>query len=205
MDVWDRRADSPGLYAVLSRRWSEQECTSVDQAQKALIERLLPGLDGRRVIDLGCGVGRLTSWVSRRAGLTVGIDRSAGMVARARQAVAGERALVLQASTARLPVPSGAFDVVLAVFTLQHVTDEEEFRASVREMGRVAARPGGHLLIVDGHNPTSAARDVSSRTTSTVVRPLSAYQPLTRFADRVAVEEQEYVGDRYLAQLWRTR
>ncbi|MDX3639997.1 class I SAM-dependent methyltransferase [Streptomyces sp. MB09-02B] len=205
MDVWDGRAGNPGLYAVLSNRWSEDECAVVDSAQKSLIERLVQDLDGRRVVDLGCGVGRLTSWVSRRAGLTVGIDRSAGMVDRAQQAVAGRPAVALRASTAQLPLPSGAFDLVLAVFTLQHVVDEEEFRASVREMGRVAARPGGELLIVDGHNPTSAAQDVSSRTTTTVVRPLDAYGDLTRYADRVAVEEQEYVGDRYLAQVWRTR
>ncbi|MFB6849007.1 class I SAM-dependent methyltransferase [Streptomyces sp. NPDC056373] len=205
MDVWDRRAENPGLYAVLSNRWSEAECAGVDDAQKSMIERLVPNLDGRRVVDLGCGVGRLTSWVSRRAGLTVGIDRSARMVDRARHVVAGRPAVVVQASTAKLPLPSGAFDLVLAVFTLQHVVDEQEFRASVREMGRVAVRPGGELLIVDGHNPTPAAQNVSSRTTATVIRPLDGYGDLTRYADRVAVEEQEYVGDRYLAQLWRTR
>jgi SAM-dependent methyltransferase len=35
------------------------------------------GLDGRRVLDVGCGGGRLSLWLAQRAGSVVGVDRDA--------------------------------------------------------------------------------------------------------------------------------
>ncbi|MFF0223189.1 class I SAM-dependent methyltransferase [Streptomyces sp. NPDC004629] len=203
-DVWDERAGRPGLHAVLSRRWSPQQCDRVDREQKALIDRLLPDLGADRVLDLGCGVGRLTAWLGDRARWTVGVDRSAEMVRRATRALDGKPAQAVRAGIDRLPFEGGSFDTVLAVFTLQHLTDEEVFLAAVREMTRVVVERGGRLLVVDGHNPAAMARDVSSTTTSTVIRPLTAYRGLAAVAERTAVEEVTYAGDRYLAQLWRT-
>jgi len=204
VDLWDDRAERPGLHAVLSRRWSERECADVDRAQKELIEEFLPGLDTLDVVDLGCGIGRLTGWLGRRARRAVGVDRSAGMVRAARRNVAGTRAEVVHASTSAVPLPSHAFGAVLAVFTLQHVTDEDEFRASLDEMARLAA-PGGRIVIIDGYADGEAPVDVSSPRTSTVVRPAAAYESLAAVADRIALREQTYVNDLYLAQLWQVR
>lgn len=142
-DIWDERAARPGLHAVLPGRWTPEQCDRVDHEQKALIERLLPDLDRDRVIDLGCGVGRLTAWLSERTRSAVGVDRSAQMVRRAARAVEGKPARA---------VCSGIF----------------------------------------------------SATTSTVIRPLAAYEGLAAVAERTAVEHLTYVGDRYLAQLWHT-
>ncbi|MFF1695531.1 class I SAM-dependent methyltransferase [Streptomyces sp. NPDC058257] len=203
-DIWDERAHRPGLHAVLSGRWTLEQCAEVDREQKELIERLLPDLDRDRVIDLGCGVGRLSAWLSARARWTVGVDRSAQMVRRAARALDGKPARAVRSGIDRLPFDDGSFDTVLAVFTLQHLTDDTVFRSAVREMGRVVTPCGGRLLVVDGHNPAGVPRDVSSVTTSTVIRPLSDYDDLAAVAVRTAVEELTYAGDRYLAQLWRT-
>ncbi|MPY58642.1 class I SAM-dependent methyltransferase [Streptomyces spongiae] len=203
-DIWDERAARPGLHAVLSGRWTPEECDRVDHEQKALIERLLPDLGRDRVIDLGCGVGRLTAWLSERTRSAVGVDRSAQMVRRAARAVEGKPARTVCSGIDELPFEDGSFDTVLAVFTLQHLTDDGVFRAALREMGRVVSPRGGRLLIVDGHNPAADSRDVSSATTSTVIRPLAAYEGLAAVAERTAVEHLTYVGDRYLAQLWHT-
>lgn len=43
------------------------------ESGKRLVERL--GLDeGARVLDLGCGTGRLTHWIAERVGTVIGID-----------------------------------------------------------------------------------------------------------------------------------
>ncbi|MGP4014922.1 class I SAM-dependent methyltransferase [Saccharopolyspora sp. 5N708] len=201
---WDERAGRPGLHSVLSSRWTDDQCAAVDREQKDLIARMVPGLAEGAVLDLGCGVGRLTAWAAGQAPWTLGVDQSPVMIRRARAAVAGLPGWAAVAGTDRLPVADGSFRTVLAVFTLQHVVDDERFARSVREIGRAVA-PGGDVLVVDGCAPDGASRDVSSSSTSTVVRPLSAFTALAEVADRIAVEGVDYVGDRYLAQLWRAR
>ncbi|WP_404951130.1 class I SAM-dependent methyltransferase [Streptomyces sp. ARC12] len=203
-DIWDERARRPGLHAVLSGRWTPEQCAEVDREQKELIARLLPDLTRDRVLDLGCGVGRLTAWLSARARWTVGVDRSAEMVRRAARALDGRSALAIRSGIDELPFADGSFHTVLAVFTLQHLTDDAVFRSSVREMGRVVTPRGGRLLIVDGHNPSAVPRDVSSATTSTVTRPIPAYGDLAAVAELTHVEELTYAGDCYHVQLWRT-
>ena len=89
---------------------------------------------GARVLDLGCGTGRLTVPLSEvyRA---VGIDVSPDMLAVARSK--GGRAQFVRADAARIPFIDGSFDVALAVFVLHQLAD---FRAAVREIARVARR-----------------------------------------------------------------
>jgi SAM-dependent methyltransferase len=46
------------------------------------------GLAGKRVLDVGCGAGRLSLALAPRAGHVVGLDREAGLVAEARRRAA---------------------------------------------------------------------------------------------------------------------
>lgn len=50
------------------------------------------GLEGKRVLDVGCGAGRLTLWLASRAKHAVGLDRDARALAEGRR-LAGESGL----------------------------------------------------------------------------------------------------------------
>lgn len=101
------------------------------------------GLDEpRAVVEVGCGTGHWLSLLAGRGHSALGVDRSAGMLARAREK-AGESPLVLAGAEA-LPLRAGLFDRLLIVNALHHFVEPAR---AMREARRVL-RPGGKIMIV---------------------------------------------------------
>ena len=103
--------------------------------------RHLQVLRGQRLLDVGCGPGRLHSSLDSLGVNVVGLDRSAGLLREA-QSAAPAAAWVRGDATA-LPFGGGCFDRVCAFGVLYHV---REWPAALKEMRRVA-RPGGRVII----------------------------------------------------------
>ena len=102
---------------------------------------------GERVLDLGCGTGRLTAELAARPGLfTIGLDRSASMLAAARAAVPDVPLLL--GDGAALPL-SGAVDAVFSAATFHWIPDHDRLFASIH----AALRPGGRLVAQCGGGP----------------------------------------------------
>ena len=111
--------------------------------------RLAAAQDGR-VLELGCGTGRLTVPVARAGAQLVGIDRSAAMLARARQRLRRSRAgaLLLRGDIRHLPFRRGTkFAMVMAPYgMLQSLTSERDLRATLLAV-HGALRRGGLFAI----------------------------------------------------------
>jgi ubiquinone/menaquinone biosynthesis C-methylase UbiE len=109
------------------------------------LRRHVDGLQGGRLLDVGCGKGRfLPLW--RSTGLdAVGLDRSDGMLRECAGVASRCRAPLVQASARRMPFADSTFDVVCAVDSVGHFPD---FTGALAEMHRVL-RPGGRLVLVD--------------------------------------------------------
>lgn len=101
-----------------------------------------------RVLELGCGAGRMTNAIADRSGSVVGVDISEGMLDLARDALAGRRAvhLVQTDGLSLAALADDRFDVVICNAVYQHLPSVEVVAGYTREIARIL-RPGGTALV----------------------------------------------------------
>ena len=147
---WDEKARENAMWFVASTLdYTHPDAESFWRSGDEVIDRSLKMFDlslngSERVLDIGCGIGRLTRALSRRAASAVGIDVSNEMVNQAREALADvENVDILLGNGLDLAgVADGGFDVVFSFVVFQHIPDPSVTCAYIREIGRVL-RPGG--------------------------------------------------------------
>jgi len=119
---------------------------------------------GDRVLDVGCGPGRLAMIFAERVaptGSVTGIDPAPEMIKRATsRARRKQLPVAFQVAFAqRLPFPNATFDALACTLVLHHVAGDDR-QAAVQEMYRVL-KPEGRLLIAEftqGHGPHALLR-----------------------------------------------
>ena len=118
-----------------------------DLAAKVLRQVNL-NLDGRKVVEVGCGTGRNTTWLAERAAEIVGLDFSEEMLAQARSRVNDPRVRFIQ-HDARMtwPLADSSADVVIAMLILEHV---EKLEPVFAEAARVLNN-GGQFFLCELH------------------------------------------------------
>jgi len=104
-----------------------------------------------RILELGCGTGRLLIPLARVSRRLTGIDFSDAMLARARARARRLRRTrqphLVRGDMRRLPLADSSFAAVMAPYgVLQSLTDDEGLEIALRESARVL-RPGGRLDI----------------------------------------------------------
>lgn len=138
---------------------------------------MLPPVDGRDVLDAGCGSGRYCGLLLDRGARVAGVDGSAAMVEHARQRLAG-RAVDLRVADLRnpLPFPDASFDGVVSALVLHYLRD---WSVPFAEFRRVL-RPGGWLLFSTGHPAADAAHYKPAR-----YLEVTAQEDVMKWAGRV--------------------
>lgn len=99
------------------------------------------------VLDLGCGIGRVTRYVAPLCREIWAVDASETMLEYAKKRLADiPNVRFVQGAGASLPdVPSESIDVAYSVLTLQHVEREHAFLL-LRELRRIL-KPGGRAIV----------------------------------------------------------
>ena len=103
-----------------------------------MIQKHAP-LEGKRILDVGCGIGFYVRRFRDFSDEVYGVDVDPEKVAEASETLPN----IQVAPAEKLPFPDGFFDVVLSHEVLEHVNDD---RQSVAEALR-ALKPGGRMVI----------------------------------------------------------
>jgi SAM-dependent methyltransferase len=108
--------------------------------ERLLLDLLLRGDPGRKVLNAGAGQGSFTQLLERRGFDVTSTDASPPAVAVLERRVEGP---ALEADVTALPFADASFDAVVLGEVLEHVPDD---RKAVAEVARVL-RPGGTLAL----------------------------------------------------------
>jgi SAM-dependent methyltransferase len=131
-----------------------------DERQRTLVGRAFGEMEGRRVVDIGCGVGRMTRWLAEDRGAqhVVGVDFSAATVEAARD----ESSALVSSGIVRFEqgdvlagfdsIGVGAFDdaVVLGCLSVA-CGDRTALERALRNVARLVRMRGRVLLLEPIH------------------------------------------------------
>lgn len=149
-EFWDRRAGDNALFYVDSRLdYRAPDPESFWAGGREDLEKICAvlgvGFDGsEEVVEIGCGVGRLTRELAARVASVRAVDVSAEMLARARAENPGLANVewILGDGSSLDPIADRCADACFSHVVFQHLPDPEITYGYVREMGRVL-RAGG--------------------------------------------------------------
>jgi ubiquinone/menaquinone biosynthesis C-methylase UbiE len=97
----------------------------------------------KKVLDIGCGTGRIIRNLTERGAVVTGADISTGMLAVAEEKF--PRVTFAEGDIEKLPFKNEEFDVVVATFVIVHV---KELRKAFDEVYRVL-KPGGVFVVTN--------------------------------------------------------
>jgi len=129
----------PALHARLG------ELIDPDRKVLAALERIVP-LSGKRIADVGTGIGHYPMLLARRTARTYGIESDAGLLTVARQRAAASHqpnVRIVEGSGSALPLRDGAVDIVLS----SEIDPDDGSWPAIHEALRVL-RPGGRLIVI---------------------------------------------------------
>ena len=113
------------------------------------IPALWPEIQGKRVLDLGCGEGLYTRELERRGACPVGLDIEIDSLQGARRQAGDRKILWVCGDASRLPFRAEIFELVVSVEVLTHLPPEVR-EAVLREVHRAAATRAS--LFITLHN-----------------------------------------------------
>lgn len=152
---WDRRASENAPYYVCTTGAESAESFAAS-GERDLDDKVVDGLDvspGWRVLEIGCGMGRLLRPLAPRVARVVGVDLSEEMLRRAREHCAALPNVELQLTDGSLDfLADSTFDFVFSHIVFQHLPRKAYAERYFREAFRLLV-PGGIFRVqVDGRS-----------------------------------------------------
>ncbi|MCL4446063.1 MAG: methyltransferase domain-containing protein [Actinobacteria bacterium] len=183
--TWDSRVNS----------WDRHSSPGLQTVADALIDSVVVQ-PGTRVLDLGCGTGRLSLPLAQRGAEVLAVDVSPAMV---REVEEQARKLGLTSLRAldvpmeRLDIPEGSLDLVVSNYALHHLLDPDKAKL-LRETFKWL-RPGGTIAVADmmlGRGGSSRDRQIiASKVKAMARRGIPGYWRILKNVVRFLVRVHE--------------
>jgi SAM-dependent methyltransferase len=158
---WNERAVQDAEHFVYTRDpgtnaldFDSSGRANYDQLVRPYLPVLLRGAAPRdcRVLEIGCGVGRLTRWFAESFGEVHGVDVAPEMIGQAEVRLAEYRNVELHIGSGfdLRSLPDGYFDLVFSYIVFQHVPSAAVIQNYIREAARVLKPLGAFKFQVNG-------------------------------------------------------
>ena len=145
-------------------RWSpiyDQEENPLIALEGPIIREWMGEVHQKKVLDLGCGTGRHSHWLSEAGAAVTAVDFSHGMLAKARQKPGAEKIAFLNHDLHfPLPFKDRDFDKVVSSLVLEHIRDLDYF---MNQISRIL-KSGGQAVVSAMH-PAMFLRGTHARFT----------------------------------------
>ena len=180
---WENRAlryarNGEGLAAVCSYGMPGFYNRAIQFTQRLALRPWLRELEGKQVLDVGCGVGRWSRWMAAQGARVTGVDLSPTMVAeascRAAQEGLSERCRFLVQDLADLHT-AAQYEVILGVTVLQHILETARLEHALRRLVRHLAPEGRMVLIEAAPNHRNSSCDTAIFRARTLADYLSLF------------------------------
>jgi SAM-dependent methyltransferase len=98
---------------------------------------------GKYVLDIGCGTGRWSNYLSKKASAIEAIDPSEAVVSAASLLQNDDNVRISQVSAGDIPFPDNTFDFALSLGVLHHIPDTQAAMQNCIDK----LKPGGYFLV----------------------------------------------------------
>jgi ubiquinone/menaquinone biosynthesis C-methylase UbiE len=171
------RADHYDSFALSYAKANESGLFNRYYARPAMVE-LAGDVQGRRVLDAGCGSGPLFEDLRAKGAIVTGFDSSPVMLELARQRLGDDADLQVADLSQPLPFTDATFDDVVVSLVLHYLQD---WTGPLAELRRVL-KPGGRLLLSVNHPRILESSD-----------PDADYFSVTQYSEEYTFDDQRAV------------
>jgi len=166
--------------------------------EKKSLDNILGDLNGKNVLDVGAGTGRLSVKMSRLGAKVTALDLSEEMLKILKNK--DRKIEIVQGDAESLPFEDGAFDIVTAVFLIVHLKDPKVF---FDEAYRVL-KDGGRLIfsnINQKEAPLVKTKNGDIKIESFYHRPDRIIEILEELAYSIEKNEMVYENEVWVNQI----
>ncbi|MBN1157002.1 methyltransferase domain-containing protein [Candidatus Woesearchaeota archaeon] len=146
-EYWEGRARK---YDRLAANYLDKSLFRHEESfQRRAISRLIKNVEGKRILDAGCGTGDWCIYFADKGAVVSGVDISKTMIEIAKRETKKHKLKVDYEAVPleKIAFPDKSFDIIISITTLQHITNPKRFRKAVKNLARVLKKNGIIALI----------------------------------------------------------
>ena len=145
-EYWSSRAKDSGLTAVMWR--NKNYNLLANEIDKERINKYFNDLKGKKVLDLCCGIGRLSKYLAQKGATVYGVDL-APMIEKAKKGNNHPNIRYIASSMFDVDLKASYFDYVLSVGCIANVCDTEAELQNIIGKISISLKRGGLFLSID--------------------------------------------------------
>jgi cyclopropane fatty-acyl-phospholipid synthase-like methyltransferase len=135
-EPWDKLAEKykTGMESVVGYRITKFQVNYIDYTDKYALEKFVKLGKDKKILEIGCGNGRLVKHIAGKVNEVIGIDISEKMIKYAVENCKSFENVNFFVGTVDKLKMQGYFDVAFTVGALKYIIDDDEFERFVKEV-----------------------------------------------------------------------